>query len=51
MEKRVGISFGPERVSALLLWPDDAKALFVFAHPLSEVINRAGSIQTRLIVW
>jgi predicted alpha/beta-hydrolase family hydrolase len=32
METRVAISFGPERVSGLLLRPDQAKALFVFAH-------------------
>jgi predicted alpha/beta-hydrolase family hydrolase len=32
MERRLAISLGPEQVSGLLLRPDDAQALFVFAH-------------------
>ena len=39
MERRVAISFGPERVSGLLLRPDDAKALFVFAHGAGVGMN------------
>jgi len=39
MERRVAISFGPERVSGLLLRPDDAKALYVFAHGAGVGMN------------
>jgi predicted alpha/beta-hydrolase family hydrolase len=39
VERRVAISFGPERVSGLLLRPDDAKALFVFAHGAGVGMN------------
>jgi predicted alpha/beta-hydrolase family hydrolase len=39
MERRVAMSFGPERVSGLLLRPDDAKALFVFAHGAGVGMN------------
>src|SRR5947199_2016086 len=40
MERPVAISFGAERVSGLLLRPDDAKALFVFAHGAGVGMNR-----------
>jgi predicted alpha/beta-hydrolase family hydrolase len=39
MERRVAITFGPERVSGLLLRPDDARALFVFAHGAGVGMN------------
>jgi predicted alpha/beta-hydrolase family hydrolase len=39
MERRVAISFGPEQVSGLLLRPDDAKALYVFAHGAGVGMN------------
>jgi uncharacterized protein len=39
MEKRVAISFGDERVSGLLLRPDAAKALYVFAHGAGVGMN------------
>src|SRR4051812_32095929 len=39
MERRLAISFGAERVSGLLLRPDDAKALFVFAHGAGVGMN------------
>src|SRR5689334_7934171 len=39
MEQRVAISFGPERVSGLLLRPDNARALFVFAHGAGVGMN------------
>jgi uncharacterized protein len=39
MERRVAISFGSERVSGLLLRPDDAKALLVFAHGAGVGMN------------
>jgi uncharacterized protein len=39
MERRVAISFGGERVSALLLRPDNARALFVFAHGAGVGMN------------
>jgi predicted alpha/beta-hydrolase family hydrolase len=39
MERQLAISLGPERVSGLLLRPDDAKALFVFAHGAGVGMN------------
>jgi predicted alpha/beta-hydrolase family hydrolase len=39
MERRVAISFGPEQVSGLLLRPDDARALYVFAHGAGVGMN------------
>jgi predicted alpha/beta-hydrolase family hydrolase len=39
MEERVAISFGDERVSGLLLRPDDAKALYIFAHGAGVGMN------------
>ena len=47
MERRVAISFGPERVSGLLLRPDDAKALFVFAHGAGVGMNHPSMAPTR----
>lgn len=39
MERQLAISLGPERVAGLLVRPDDAKALFVFAHGAGVGMN------------
>ena len=39
MESRVAIAVGDEQVSGLLLRPDGAKALFVFAHGAGVGMN------------
>ena len=39
METPVAISVGGERVSGLLLRPDDARALYVFAHGAGVGMN------------
>ena len=39
MERQVAIAFGDERVSGVLLRPDDAEALFVFAHGAGVGMN------------
>lgn len=39
MQQPVSISVGPQRVSGLLFRPDDAKALFVFAHGAGVGMN------------
>ena len=39
MESRVGIKFGGRRVSGVFIRPDEAKALFVFAHGAGVGMN------------
>src|SRR3954463_8752793 len=39
MERRVAITFGAERISGLLIRPDEAKAVFVFAHGAGVGMN------------
>ena len=46
MERRVAINVGSERVSGLLFQPDDAKALFVFAHGAGVGMNHPSMAST-----